>query len=484
MARRVYRFENRDAERPYSLAQDTKGMPYYGDLRHLIASLQSLMKGEQQSLLDKNGYVIALDGPYGAGKTTAARTLLCELAEAGDGRILNIYHTFLPFNNPTEAISIFLTRLAEILWRHKFADIRGDIQQFILEVTPENRYEASVSLGGLSFTWPVFGAKSSYENVGQSISDKLSRACQQNRTVVIVLDDLDRLEPNQIVAIMRMVERLRNLPRVIIVLPFYKDIIKKAFITQLDIDTSIGSTLLRKLVDYEIKISNRQSDMERIFKNELAKNSPREEITHEQQDICWNMLLHNIIIAESYDLIAKEKSDEYNMSATLQKSPYLTELQRLFLSHVDDYRSRVEPYLVQTTESNGELAWAPIGHSFRSFANLSSSVNGPAQLAILRNTDTVMKPVATDNETIMAYKSTGNLQIFNERVSSEPALFNLFLPLLKAQKDEEGLFIDNYKLRDMSILARHIAGSRKLTAALKDPARLYTLVRETYDNFR
>ena len=488
MVKRIYRFENREVRPKYSFAEDTKGMPYHADAQHLFRSLLSLIKGEQQSLLDKNGYVIALDGPYGAGKTTAARTLLNELVTVeGKDKAIELDHTFLPFNNPNEAIAVFLNKLAEKLWRERFADIRSDIQQFILEVSPENRYEASVTLGGLSVSWPL-SRGNSYDGVSQAIIDKLHKAVLTGRTAIIILDDLDRLEPHQIVAIMRMVEKLRELPRVIIILPIYKQIIKNAFTSQLDIDGSIGSALLRKLIDFEIKISNRQSDLERVFKNELYKySSSTGDLTNEQLDLTWNILLHNIIIAEGYDLISKDHSGGQEKWAILKKSPYLTRIRDIFSDHVNDYRNKVEPYPTHYLDSNNDQVWAPLGVHYRAFVRMNENGDGPTQLAEMRNTDNVMKLITTNQNVVADLKIGRGKPPFDKRIeekSSEPALTHFFLPILKAQKTDETFLTDTYKLRDMSILARSIGGSRKLAAALKDTSKLYQLIKDEFDNFR
>lgn len=489
MVKRIYRFENREVRENYSFTEDTKGMPYHGDAQHLFRSLRSLIKGEQQSLLNTNGYVIALDGPYGAGKTTAARTLLKELVKSeGKENIVEIDHTFLPFNNPNEAIAVFLNKLAEKLWRERFADIRSHIQQFILEVSPENRYEASVNLGGFSLSWPIINRENSYNGVSQAIIDKLFKAVRSGRTVVIILDDLDRLEPHQIVAIMRMVEKLRELPRMIIILPIYKKIIKNAFTVQLSIDTSTGSALLRKLIDFEIKIGNRQSDLERVFKKELHKYSlSTQDLTNEQLDLGWNILLHNIIIAESYDLISRGNISEQEKRAIIKKSPYLTHIRDIFRDHINDYRNRVEPYPAHYLNANNDAVWAQLGYHYKAFVEMNNNQDGPTQLAEMRNTDNVMKLITTDEQVVSNLKTGSGWPSFNkkrEEKSSEPALTNFFLPILKAQKNDETLLIDTYKLRDMSILARSIGGNRRLAAALKDPGKLYQLIKDEFDNFR
>lgn len=488
MVKRIYRFENREAREDYSFAEDTKGMPYHPDVQHLYRSLRSLIKGEQQSLLDKSGYVVALDGPYGAGKTTAARTLLRELIKGEEvNKITYIDHTFLPFNNPSEAIAVFLNKLAEKLWRERLADIRSDIQQFILEVSPENRYEASVSLGGLSISWPI-SRGNSYDGVSQAIIDKLQKAVKAGRTVVIILDDLDRLEPHQIVAIMRMVEKLRELPRVIIILPIYKQIIKNAFTGQINIDASIGSALLRKLIDFEIKVSNRQRDLERVFKKELHKySSSTGDLTSAQLDLSWNILLHNVIIAEGRDLISKETGDGQEKWAILKKSPYLAQIRSTLADHLDEYRSPTKPYPAQFLNSRNTPVWAPLGLQYRAFVSMNDKEDGPAQLAEMRNTASVMKPISTDEQVIADLKGGGAWPPFDtkqEEKNSEPALTHFFLPILKAQKTDESFLTDTYKLRDMSILARSIGGSRKLAAALKDTGKLYQLIKEEFDNFR
>lgn len=462
-------------------------MSYNTNLQHLHRSVRSLIKGEQQSLLDKNGYVISLDGPYGAGKTTAARSLVWELRRSNEGKVHDIYHTFLPFSNPNEAIAVFLNRLAEDLWRNRLADIRSDIQQFILEVTPENKINVGISIGGLSLSWPMAHTRNSYNGVVESIIRKLSKIKKLNKTIVITLDDLDRLEPNQIVAIMRMVEKLRDLPRIVIVLPIYKKVIRDAFTDQLKIDVPTGAALLRKLIDYEVKVSNNQSDMERIFKKELLRCSIDDDLTPAHQELSWGILLHNIIVTEAYSLISSEKNGGAEKWAILKKSPYLTKIREIFSAQLNISPRLVEPYLTHYIDpDDGKEKWAPLGYTYASFVEMGNNFDGPSQLLDMRNRNNVMKLITTNKELAERYKKSRIKEDFNkvtEADGNEPALTNFFLPILKDQKTE-GFLTDNYKLRDMTILARHIGGSRRLTAALKDTGKLFDLINEEYDNFR
>lgn len=492
MTERIYRFEERkepnfflgDSGRATSSFEDIKEMSCYGSMQHLASSLDSLIKeyGTQRKGFDQFGYLIAIDGSYGAGKTTAAEALRDELHRAHGTKITSLYYSFLPFSNPNEAIGVFLSIFGEKLWRLGIADIRDDIQQFILEVTPDaEQPKATMGIGAASVTWSLRKNKPSYETAIQRIANKMSGLIQSNTTLVVILDDIDRLEPQQIVALVRMAEKLRKIPRMITIMPIYKDVVRGAFSKQLEVSPPNSAALLRKLIDFEIKIQNQQKDLEGIFKKAVSDNldkRPKKDFL----DKCWYILLHNILIAEAYDLV-KDLPGGKEKIVALERSPYIKELRRIFDLHIRNSR-RTEPYL---TEFGNRQYFAPLGMHYEIFRDMNDEEMGPRQLSEIRNHNNVMKLVLNDSDAIGKFKSGTDYPTFDaslEQKSSEPALTSFFIPTLQKFSRNEPLLINNYKLRDMAILARAITGSRKFDATTKDDGRLYDLIREEYDDFR
>jgi hypothetical protein len=482
----IYQFDDKT---PASVSlNDLARLPYGTVLKHLERSLRDLISGRQQDKLDKSGYVISLDGPYGAGKTTAANALIHDLDSHFSEKLLHIERSFLPFSNPSEAIASFLGEMAEQLWRRGFTDVRNEIQQFILEVTPAPQHiSAGLNIGPLNLTWPLKRGILDGTNSSDSIADKLSKVASAGKTIMITIDDLDRLEPEQIVALMRMVERLRALPRIIIILPMYKKIVTQAFVKQFNINASEGPALLRKLIDYEVKISNQQQDMKRVFVDTLNRSGVSTVSYYASwvTDLCWHILLHNIVIAEAASLVEQEENGGAEKVAIIRRSPYLARLQDMFNAQLADNRD-VEPYMTLYT-GGARNRFQPIGYQYQALHDMGDKILAPRQLAEMRNVNNVMMKVTTDQKLVEDFHNGAPAPLFDpsiEAASHDIALTNLFIPMLLAGSEPEPLLTENYKLRDMAILARRIRGNRKFSASIDNMEELYKIIKQEFDDFR
>lgn len=224
MSNGIFQFDSTDHVKIKSTQiSDLKGLGYEQDLPQVVYSIIDLIHGSQKEKLDKRGYVIAFNGLWGSGKTTATWAVINEVKETLKAnknveKVEVIDKEFLLFGNSSEAISAFLREFAHKLWTAGFIDVRDDIEQFILEVTPANdsNYMVTAGAGPFSISRPIkLKAKDVTYDI---IKTKFLRLAGSQKVVILVLDDLDRLKPKEIVQLMRMVEKLRKIPRIVIIL--------------------------------------------------------------------------------------------------------------------------------------------------------------------------------------------------------------------------------------------------------------------------
>jgi hypothetical protein len=286
---------------------------------------------------------------------------------------------------------------------------------------------------------------------------------------------------------MRLVEKLRALPRVIIVLPIHKNIVAKAFQGCLKIDASESPAFLRKLTDREIKIYNRLEDMKRVFEQELRIRSNLG--GYPMNTLSWYILLHNIVIAEAYDQVKEDHGGgREKLEIFWSRSEYLSNLRELFLQHHADRITSPDALFLSEFTQDRMHNFVPIGKQYKYLVNMENSFYSPRQLAEMRNHDNVMKKIITDQSTVdKAWAHNSKITGYNAEVERqgkyELALTKLFIPFLEKSKNESFL-TDNYKLRDMILLARGIKGNAQFVESSQDVGLLYTLVRKVYDDFR
>lgn len=505
----IYDFEEDDYQSIKESSFDKlHGLGFEGNFAQVQQALLDLVCGKQKDKFANRGYVMVVNGPWGAGKTTLTWALVNEMRasiEANDlaADMLVVDRSFLPFGNVSESIALFLKELADKLWRSGAVDVRKDMEQFILEATPtisQNEYTAGFGIGPFSVSKPM---KLKPKDITHEVMvSRLKTLAPQCRTVVLVLDDLDRLRPSEIVQVMRMVEKLRTLPRVFIVLPIYKYVVTEAFHAELNLPAGAAPTFLRKLTDIEVKIENSLSDISQTFCNAFSAQT-RTDFAQVLKPyglsievMCWLMLMHNIIPAEAV-LKAEDMKQTGESPSRLFNgvhSQYVHALQQLFFAHTritSGPHKHTDPYpshYRQDTRGDGTLedVFAPLGLHYGDIANNPGSEESVKQLGESRNVDNVLKLITKDSTLVQELQAGGQTTFDKDReaASSVPVITEVFLPLLQNSTDEP-LITDNYKLRDVKLLARMVQAHPKFNKDSESIlADTYIAVKESFDAFR
>ncbi|MCA9337123.1 hypothetical protein KC951_00245 [Candidatus Saccharibacteria bacterium] len=467
------------------------GLAYEANFIPVCSALFDLMAGDQKSKFADRGYVLMINGPWGAGKTTVTWALINELQAtltANDRKteVITIDKSVLPFGNASESITAFLNYFAEDLWKQGAVDVRNDIKQFILEVTPEyeSKYSVSANFGPLSFTKP-FTARPidiAHDVIKQKFKTKLA---DKDKVVVVVLDDLDRLRPDEIVDVMRMVEKLRILPRVLVILPAYKEIITNAFSESLKVPGDGAATFLRKLTDLDIVINNDINDLNTVFINEFAKNKTIEKYGLSVAELSWYSLLHNIIVTEAFERV-KDNMDGNSVEPVFNGvlSTYLHRFRNLLNSH-RNIRNSNDPVFPTHAETDQGNVFVPLGHHYGQLRDMGNVKQAMNQLLESKNVDNVMKLVTKDPDVISEVKANNYITFDEgkEAASSAPVLIEVLIPYLK-DSDKEPLLTDNYKLREIKRMAQMIQGDPRFNINSEDLGLLYTITKDSYEKFR
>lgn len=469
------------------------------DLKHFIKSVRDLIAGKQGGKLNKRGFVLLVSGTWGAGKSTATWIAINEVKKKIDDSknkcsIEIIDTSLLPFGSAGESITTFLNSLAQILWDKGILDIRSDIKQFILEITPDAdpSYHLSAAIGPLSFSKPINKTQISVSR--ESLLKKFSRLVNSKNTILIVLDDLDRLRPNEIIDVLRMVEKLRLLPRVILILPVYKQVITDAFQKDLNLSSANAATFLRKLSDAEVFIDNSIEDLKRTFLEcFIADTNNQFGVISDQFDLalsefCWYVLLHCLVFSEAIEQMrdpsnANPQGENLARAFDPQISEYLSDFRSKLIKSVET--NNPSPFPVHSENGQGGDIFIPLGNYYRDIRELNN--NTPNRMATFLRYDDVNKLVTTENTIVAKLGEQPNgAHQFDQGAqdrSSSSIFKEVLLPSLQNSKVEAHL-TDNYKLRDIKILAQMIQGDRRFEVTDDTPRNLFEIIAENYRKFR
>lgn len=499
----IYNFDGESYEElKQKTFDDIDGKSLKEDLTFYRTTIADLGIGSQKSLLDKRGFVIAINGAWGTGKSTATWALINELSKDMQDRLVVIDRSLLPFGSINESISAFLNEFAAVLRYENIIDISGEIDQFILESTPNiEKLGVTASFGPISLS-RSFGKANNASNTNNLV-DKFMKLRSKSKAVVIVLDDLDRLRPSEIVDVLRMVEKLRVLPGVVVMLPIFKRIINDAIKNDLNLDGPSAATFMRKLTDAELNIENDIEDLKTSFGNTLKpllgnKDKKRKWGTGSKveevllSDLVWSLLLHIMVISETISKASSTDNPTPALYIGNSNSNYLQKMSDLFRESSFDQRSRPsveKPYPVWTTRFGGEKLTS-IGARWEFVRDRKDNWIG--ELGELLRWENSASAVTTDEEIINKLRSAINIDFTDDERAKEaaahiPIFIEVFMPLTQGT-DEEPLLTENYKRRDINILARKIAPElANMTLESKDEGairQLFELVKSKYNQFR
>lgn len=250
--------------------EDEDKFGFAGMAKRLAPSIVEASKGD--------GIVIGLEGKWGSGKTSLLNFLRCELVAAQDEEIYTI--TIAPWLNgdTSSLVTSLLGPMSEILKKKETAQIDGrqardageqmvEVSQLLRSYGPKTARGAASIANVLGYFVPgaqgvgnvleaganaleqVLPTESTPSELKQKISQKIKGL---DVGFVVILDDLDRLEPEQAVEVVRLVRSVADFPRVAYLMCYDREVLAQALKTGLKVED--GDLFLQKIVQLTFNI--------------------------------------------------------------------------------------------------------------------------------------------------------------------------------------------------------------------------------------
>jgi len=184
------------------------------------------------------GVSIALNGPWGSGKSSAVNLILHHLKPECDNNKLEIIDFKCWWFRGEEALMLaFLQQLQSSIGKslgEKAKELIPNLSKTLLQAGPVIGPAVNIATGGvwgaitsgsMDFTKRFFSENESVEK----IFDKLSSALEkQEKRFLIVIDDIDRLSPDEALLVFRLVKSVGRLPNVVYLLVFDRELAENA----------------------------------------------------------------------------------------------------------------------------------------------------------------------------------------------------------------------------------------------------------------
>lgn len=490
---KLYPFNEAETEQELksALIAELIGEELQQEIQHWANSIADVIKKENTSKLNQRGYVVLVNGAWGTGKTKACYALINEIKSKLPSEYQNVEvvsKSFLPFGDANDSIRVFLRDLGRKLYSFGWLDIRKDMEQTILEITPsqESDYQASLNLGFFSVSRNLKSPAS--KATDEKLYKSFKRLAKNRKTLVLLLDDVDRLHPDEIISVVRMIEKLKKLPRVIVLLPLFNKIASRAFVEELKLSPIDAPSFLRKLIDAEITIKNDLPQLKSIFIQDIQKSS---EHLSGVVEFIWDSLLHILIIEEA--LLVYEAGGEVSVREIIDgtDSAYLGALRSAFIeSNARNVREKLYPFL---RDDNQGKRFEPIGAHYPEITSSRGNAASMSKLKELQGYGEAFRKIYQSPKLCEKLNPQHRLKTYEEAVNehllddnTDTTLFDSLLSSILKDLNEDKLLTNNYSMRDIRVLASMIKGDLdpEILRAADFPEKLYKIVYRNFFRFK
>ena len=227
--------------------------------KHLAFSLTRMVPAE--------GFVVAIYGPWGSGKTTLLNFLFHYFKEApvDDQPIIVPFNPWW-FSGHEKLAKHFFDQLQASLATSEvdLADLQGKIAEFadMVSELPASIHIPYISIGKIAVEFTPM--KSSVKNVIKLKMEIAEELRKQSRRIFVTVDDIDRLNPEEIRQLFGVIKSVADFPNVVYLLTFDKKVVIEALRESQGIS---GENYLEKIVQFpfELPLPDRSSLSRLLF---------------------------------------------------------------------------------------------------------------------------------------------------------------------------------------------------------------------------
>lgn len=236
------------------------------------------------------GATIALNGPWGSGKSSAVNLIRHHLRSiANDERLVVVDFKCWWFRGEEALTLAFLQTLNTALGKSlgdKAKELIPKIGKTLLQAGPvvgpainiaTGGIWGAISSGSLDFTKRFFPDGQSVEGLFRQLSEALE---EQQKRFLVIIDDIDRLTPDEALLIFRLVKSVGRLPSVMYLVVFDRELAEKAVKNKYP---SEGPHFLEKIIQASFELPTPpRDDLNGAFLAEIERRcgapSDRDEI--------------------------------------------------------------------------------------------------------------------------------------------------------------------------------------------------------------
>ena len=194
------------------------------------------------NIQNPHGTTIAINGPWGSGKSSAVNLIRSELAKNNSDKLVVSDFKCWWYKGEEALALAFLQNLNAVLsdtFGRKVKNLVPNLGRKLLQGGPVLGSAAAMTVGAATVANPLaalagatVGFAKNFFPEGDTLEktfQKLAKILKdENRRFLIIIDDIDRLTPDEALAIFRLVKSVGQLPNVMYLLVFDRQLAEKA----------------------------------------------------------------------------------------------------------------------------------------------------------------------------------------------------------------------------------------------------------------
>ena len=239
----------------------------------------------------EHGFTVALTGEWGSGKTSVLNMVAEALEDDKDKIAVLRFNPWL-FNGTNDLITLFFRELSaqlgqNELWKlKKVARVFTALGQVLAPLSPvPGTTEAAKLAADKAEDWIQ---QPSLRGRRNQLEDALEKS---DARIVVLIDDIDRLEPLEIRELMRLIRLTSDLPNIVFLLAFDRQRVAKS----LDQDEVEGAKYLDKIIQINYNIPDiRKSILERHIFASLDNIIQSHELAPLDREV-WQNVYYEIV---------------------------------------------------------------------------------------------------------------------------------------------------------------------------------------------
>jgi hypothetical protein len=335
------------------------------------------------------GFVVGVEGAWGSGKSSLVNLAVAELKNK-ENKVDVVEFTPWLIGSRNELLSQLFSDLEPVIIAALPENQRDDTRKLLkkyAEVSSGLATLADIAEAG-GVPWASYlgkfirksggeAAKATERSLSDLNKDLREKLKNLNRSIIIFIDDLDRLDPNEVVEVFRLIKAVADFPNVAYILAYDAEIISASLEKALRIPN--GKVYLEKIIQASFKVPDAMSyDLKNWLKDEFSKIIGKEPLSDSKKyrlEFVYNSWCTEFLKTPR-DVVRVLNSLRLNF---VPVRSFVDEADMLFLQIIKTKNPSlfgwIEKY-VSTLSSLLDGKFIPSGEDFRSGKKLLDVING------------------------------------------------------------------------------------------------------------